>query len=149
MGLAEEAPAPFREVCWEQRASNFCVDQHLSQYGVFNDQLFRFISLERFKRELTHGEIRFSDPEEWVDPYERLWIQRFRNSVHGVKARILCLTKQSHSEALWKVYRRHPQERFVRYQVCFSALLAQIESWEDARIGRRIALLCSMESAAS
>lgn len=132
MGTSEQSPVPFRKILWERRDGNFRIDSFLSD-GVFNDQVFRFVSLRRFIADLRRSELQFSDPETWIDPYERLRIQSFRSFTdENVRAKILCFTTETHSEALWKVYRRHPHERFVRYQLSFSGLLAEVALWRDA-----------------
>jgi hypothetical protein len=101
--------------------------------------LFRFSTIERTLELLNENVIVFRNPEQWNDPFEKLFITatfRINNNVYSspLKERIYCtcFTGTNNSEAFWNTYT--PNRDGIRIKMNTEVLLKHLESIEGLSV---------------
>ena len=98
--------------------------------GVESDEmLYRIIPIERFIQMYERKRLYLLSPAKWDDPFEKLWFElgcaspakdmEARRRVFG-----LCWTKESMSDALWRIY--SPNELSIRIRTTRKLLKAAL-----------------------
>lgn len=101
--------------------------------------LYRVIPIKRLKQSIETQSIRFSNPEEWKDPYEKYFLNCIfpyqKNSGKlPIKNKIfaLCFSKRYNSEAFWNVYT--PDNDGVRLKIDSKKLYTQLKKLTEVDI---------------
>ncbi len=94
--------------------------------------LFKYMQFERFLSSVENKELIFVSPDNWKDPFERLFYKTDFSSLGFIRPDIACMCVTSkatlNEEASWKMY-INPTDKALRLTISFTELCTMLDNF--------------------